>query len=71
MYNYVLAPSGVKDLNKNTCKYYLRRFLGYLYVTLLYLLANFYFNTFLEKSMYFLLHIFSLTSKSTYYMLNA
>ena len=47
-------------------------FLGYLYFTI-YIFDNFYFYliTFLKKIMYFLLHIFSLTPKSTHYISNA
>ena len=76
-----LLNTSPEDLNqiceqwcKNTSKYYLSRFFRYLYFTI-YIFDNFYFfyfcfTTFLNK-MYFLLHMFSLTPKSTRYILNA
>uniref|UniRef100_A0A674DZJ7 PX domain-containing protein kinase-like protein n=1 Tax=Salmo trutta TaxID=8032 RepID=A0A674DZJ7_SALTR len=45
-------------------------FWGYLYFTISFF-DNFYFTTFLKKIMYFLLHTFSLTPKSTRYMLKS
>jgi hypothetical protein len=59
---------------KNTWKYYLSWIFGVsvLYFTV-YIFENlyFYFTTFLKKIMYFLLHKFSLTPKSTCYILIA
>jgi hypothetical protein len=60
--------SSVKYFSKNTLKYYLSSFLGCLYFNV-FISPNFYFTTFLNKIMYFLLHTFSLTPKSTLYIL--
>ena len=57
--------SGVKYLSKNTLKYYLSRFGGYLDITLLLL------HYIPEENLYFLLHTFSLIPKSTRHILNA
>lgn len=46
------VSSGVKYLSKNTLKYYLSRFGGYLYFTIS-IFDNFYFSSFLKKRMYF------------------
>ena len=65
--------SGVKYLSKNTLKYdYVVFGVSVLYF-IIYIFDNvyFYFTTFLNKIMYFLLHTFSLTPKSTRYILNA
>ena len=49
---------------------YLSRYWG-ICTLLFYIFDNFYFTTFLKKIMYFLLLTFSLTPKSTCYILNA
>ena len=52
-------------------KWYFSHLWGYLYFTI-HIVDNFYFHltTFLKKIRYFLLHTFSLTLKSTRYILN-
>jgi hypothetical protein len=62
--------NGVKYLSKNTLKYYLSLFGGYLYFTI-YISDYFYFTIFLKKILYVLLHTFFLTPKSTCYILSA
>ena len=47
-----ILSSGVKYLSKNTLKFYLSCFLGYLYFTFD-IFDNYYFTTFLKQIMYF------------------
>jgi hypothetical protein len=60
--------SSVKYLSKNTLKYYLSSFLVYLYFTI-HIFGNFYFSIPKENKFTFYSHTFSLTPKSTCYIL--
>ena len=56
-------PSGVTYLSKKYLSCFFR--VSVLYFTI-YIFGNFYFTTFVKKIMYFLLHTFALTPKSTF-----
>ena len=63
--------SGVKYLSKNNLKYYWNSFFEYLYLTLLFIFLTTFTSLHSWRKLYFLLHTFSMTTKSTGYILNA